>query len=423
MTYLRKFLFLTYQDRKFSGTSSKNGTSTTSPGSSKTKKTTAPSSGKTASRKESKSSLPQPEPLSNILGPNIPSLDVGTSPSSNKSTRTTAAPKTDAPLINLLDDSPIAPSNGNSRVGPSSSSSSSSNKDLLGDLMSLSVAPAPTTSMYGVNPFQIPSAAAAAAPAVDPHQIAQLQNQVQNMQTAILSAKQQMTAVQEQIQRGQAVFAQLNPQQRELLAALLQRYQAMNTQFTAMNQQYTMASTKLQQMLAAAAAPPPAAAVSQPSLFDSAFGGSGGATSTNNGMFGAATGGNSFNTGGSSTGSLYGTSNTSSSSTNLFGTAPTTTTTNTSSSNLFGGASSTYSTTSSAPATNGYNNTASQSNMFGYGTAAPSTNNTSYGAPRTVFVFCFGFCFFLLSIDLFSSTIQRRRRRTVLTTFIAFLML
>lgn len=247
-TYLRKFLFMTYQDRKFCVNSGKNVESSTSTSSTKSKKsTTTPGKGTSSKSRETptQSPLPQPEPLSNILGPNIPSIDFGT-PTGGKATRTHSTPtepKREASLIDLMNE-PSVPA---TRAAPTSPTSSS---NLLGDLMSLSVAPAPTATYASPttqNPFSS-TAAPISAPAVDLQQLAQLQTQVQNMQTAIMSAKQQMTAVQEQIQRGQQLFQQLTPQQKEQLSALMQRYQAMNTQFQAMNQQYTAAATKLQQM-------------------------------------------------------------------------------------------------------------------------------------------------------------------------------
>ena len=373
---------MTYQDRKFCAGSSKGAETGAAPGSSKTKKTKTT----TTTRKESRTALPQPEPLSNILGPNIPALDVGgggrdTTTSWRAGPAPAAAPakKAEAPLINLLDDlvgPTAAPANGNRGTANTSSQS------LLGDLMSLSVAPAPVSQ--AANPFGMGMATAApVAPAVDPQQIAQLQTQVQNMQTAILSAKQQMMTVQEQIQRGQAVVNQLNPQQREQLAALMQRFQAMNTQFTAMNQQYNAAAAKLQQMLAAAAAPPPTTTSSSSNLFAN-FGVAAPPANNSMGMFGgmgaapvatpAAT-------------SLYATGPSTSSS-NLYATAPTySTPTSTSSTNLFPPATYSTSTTNPPASTNGYSSHSS-SDLFASLSAPPTAytnpNPTGgFGAPST----------------------------------------
>lgn len=338
-SYLKKFLYMTYQERKFSADQAKGSESTKSPGSTKSKKKSSGTLESKPSRRESKTDLPKPEPLSNILGPNIPSIDVGTSQSSKSSRQKEAAVKNEAPLINLLDDSPIVPA-GSSKSSASSSSSSS----LMGDLMSLSVAPQPT---YSANPF----GAAPAAPAVDPQQLAALQNQVLQMQNAIISAKSQMTTVQEQIQRGQSVFAQLNPQQREQLGALMQRYQAMSTQFSAMNQQHSVAAAKLQQMQAAAAAPPQSSSSSN--MF-AAFGAPPANTSTmgHNPMYGSASGFPPMST--PSNPSLYGSAPqlpTHSSSSNLFASQPAyTTPAPTSNSNPFPAS---Y---SAAPATNGHSN-------------------------------------------------------------------
>lgn len=169
-----------------------------------------------------------------------------------------------------------------------------------------------------------------------------------------MSAKQQMIAVQEQIQRGMQVVNQLNPQQREQLGALQQRYQAMNTQFTAMNQQYSAAATRLQQMQAAAQT----RAAPQPSLFDT-FGGA-------------------PSTGSNSSASLYGSTQPSNgyasqpSSGNLYGGA----TNSNSSSNLYG--TSVQPNYGAAPATNTGNNgfgQATSGSLYGNGTASnPSSN-------------------------------------------------
>lgn len=367
---------MTYQDRRFAAAPAKGSENATSPGSTKSKKKSSTTAESKPSRKESKADLPKPEPLSNILGPNIPAIDVGTSQSSKSSRHKETAVKNEAPLINLLDDSPIVPAGGSK-----SSSSTSSSSSLMGDLMSLSVAPQPT---YSANPF----GAAPAAPAVDPQQLAALQNQVLQMQNAIISAKAQMATVQEQIQRGQAAFAQLTPQQREQLGALMQRYQAMSTQFAAMNQQHSAAAAKLQQMQAAAAAPPPQSSSSS-NMF-AAFGAPPANTSPmgNVAMYGNASTGSFPPLSTPSNPSLYGSAPqlpTTTSSSNLFATQPAYTTPQpTSNSNPFPAS------FAAAPTTNGHSN--SSHDLF----AAYSSPQTSqppqsaqpatmggFGAPST----------------------------------------
>lgn len=298
--------------------------------------------------------------MSNILGHNIPPLDVGTPSShsgSSKSPRRSTTKQSDAPLVNLLDDSPVV----------TSSNKSTSSSDILGDLLSLNVSPAPaapanngyhTNSNGSFNPF--PSAASAGPSSADAQQIAQLTQQVQHMQAAIMSAKQQMTAVHEQIQRGMAVVNQLNPQQREQLGQLQQRYQAMSTQFTAMNQQYSAAATRLQQMQSAAQA----RSAHQPSLFDT-FGGAPttGSTSSSN-LYGSTQPSNGFSSQPSS-GNLYGGATGSNSSSNLYGNAM-------------------QPNYGAAPAanngTNGYAQPASGS-LYGNGTASNSSSNFFGAAP------------------------------------------
>lgn len=161
MTYQDKAFMETKNKKESSGSSGKKksaifSNTPTSPPPSST--TSSISSGKKTTRTNSglpDTSIPAPEPLSNILGPNIPTLDVtttgSTKPPSEKRRRTSTKPATnEAPLISLLDDSPVV---------SSGTSTASSAKDFMSDLASLNIGATPARTQYqstGFDPFGAP---------------------------------------------------------------------------------------------------------------------------------------------------------------------------------------------------------------------------------------------------------------------------